>query len=128
MRIGSASYAVLEVITINDLAIPVLNIPIMEDVKRAKPNIPETMLKQSENLQMTRMQREIWRLYISGHTRPEIAKELGKSPGTIYVTIDRIIRKLNNQCVYSPSCFTCPMPDCAISGALVINTNRLLTD
>ncbi len=59
----NASYAVLEVVTFSGLFIPVLDMPMKEDIKRIKPDIPEDLLKKAESMKMTQKQREIWRLY-----------------------------------------------------------------
>lgn len=61
----NASYAVLEVVTFSGLFIPVLDMPMKEDIKRIKPDIPEDLLKKAESMKMTQKQREIWRLYAS---------------------------------------------------------------
>lgn len=126
----NASYAVLEVVTFCGLFIPVLDMPMKEDIKRIKPDIPEDLLKKAESMKMTQKQREIWRLYAAGHERMEIARELGKKPGNIYTTIARIIDKLSDgqECPHSPCCFGCQLPDCAIRDSQAIHVNVLPSD
>lgn len=128
MRIGSTDYAVLEVITINGLTVPVLDIPMVKDKKRQR-HISADVLKKAQELQMTDRQREIWGLYIAGDTIKSIAERLGRSTGTIGNTISKILFKLQGQrCQYSDDCFSCPLPDCALGQRKASVTNLLPTD
>ena len=82
---------------------------------------------------MTSNQREIWNLYSSGHSVTEIAKATGRAKSTISVTLKRIrnprrIDRVSTPCVYSSSCFTCPLRECTISGHAAIHTNVLPGD
>lgn len=129
----NASYAVLEVVTFSGFFIPVLDMPMKEDIKRIKPDIPEDLLKKAESMKMTQKQREIWRLYASGHKRLEIAKELDRSPQTVYKTVALIIKKLSGKppegnCPHSPCCFGCPLPDCVLGAGRAVNVNVLPSD
>lgn len=144
MRIGSTNYAVLEVITINDLTVPVLDIPMMKDKKKRqmknkerqlvkdkerRRHISIDVLNKAQELQMTDRQREIWNLYTTGGTIKSIAERLGRSTGTIGNTISRILLKLQDQrCQYSEDCFSCPLPDCVLTSRKASVTNLLPTD
>lgn len=74
---------------------------------------------------MTAKQAQVWDLYASGHRVTDIAKALGRSKGAVSTTIKAIKQRLQAgppervsiPCVYSPSCFTCPMGDCVVEGA-----------
>lgn len=87
---------------------------------------------------MTARQSEIWALYVSGHGPAAIAQALGmKSRGAVSYTIKQIKREIQNPveryrasvpCPYSPSCFSCPLHDCAIDPARAARVNVLPGD
>ncbi len=64
-------------------------------------------------------------MYASGYTVTQIALALNRSKGAVSTTIKTLKRRMTEKkarpvsvtCVYSPSCFTCPMPDCVVKGA-----------
>lgn len=81
---------------------------------------------------MTAKQAEVWALYASGHRVTDITHATGRSKGFVSTTIKSLKAAMANPrvkkphsipCPYSNSCFTCPLPDCAIDNP---NVNLLL--
>lgn len=75
---------------------------------------------------MTGKQAEVWDLYKSGRTVTEIARTTGRSKGTVSTMLKLIKARLETPvvkssvpCPYSASCFTCPLADCVMDGAMV---------
>ena len=70
---------------------------------------------------MTTIQQEYVTLYERGYGIREIARMFGKSPSVVHAGIKRAYqpkrerRAKSHVCKYSPSCFTCPLPDCVSS-------------
>ena len=87
---------------------------------------------------MTTKQAQIWDLYAGGHGPAAIARALGlKSRCSVSSTIKKIKAELQNPvvkehpsipCMYSPSCFTCPLRDCAIDSTRAVRFNALPAD
>lgn len=87
---------------------------------------------------MTANQRELWNLYAGGHTVSEIARLTGRARSTISTTLKTIRQNMQRPnddwekksvpCVYSSSCFTCPLKDCVVSGRDVLHVNMLPFD
>lgn len=86
---------------------------------------------------MTVKQREIWSLYAGGHTVTEIARTTGRAKSTVSTMLKYIKAEMQNPtarerrtepCIYSSSCFTCPLGDCAVDGSTAIVLNRLPYD
>lgn len=86
---------------------------------------------------MTAKQTEIWELYASGHRVTDIARVTGRSKGSVSTMIKKIKAAIQNPvvrerasvpCVYSPSCFTCPLSDCAIDSTRAGRFNVLPAD
>lgn len=87
---------------------------------------------------MTAKQAAVWELYAGGHGPAAIARALGlKSRGSVLSTIKKIKAEIQNPvvkerlyflCIYSPSCFTCPLKDCGIDQARAARFNVLPAD
>ena len=82
---------------------------------------------------MTAKQADVWSMYASGYTVTQIALALGRSKGAVSGTIKTLKRRMTEKkqapvsvpCVYSPSCFTCPLRDCVVHDA---NVNAIWVD
>ena len=74
---------------------------------------------------MTDKQMEYLALYTRGLTVTEIALATGKKKNTVSAVLKKAKGELSRReaqprgqrCPYSPSCFTCPLRDCAIDPA-----------
>lgn len=86
---------------------------------------------------MTAKQELVWGLYSSGHGVTDIAKAIGRSKSTVSAMISRIKSNIHNPaervrssapCVYSSSCFTCPLRDCILDGSKAVYVNLLPGD
>lgn len=73
---------------------------------------------------MTSKQETVWSLYAAGHRITDIARLTGRSKGSVSTMISTIKRNMQRPverprssavCIYSSSCFTCPMRDCMIN-------------
>lgn len=65
---------------------------------------------------MTAVQRQYLAMYEQGRNVAEIARLFGKSKSTISRVL-RLARATGGRvCPYSPSCFTCPLEDCQVTG------------
>ena len=84
---------------------------------------------------MTAKQREVWQLYVKGTPISDIAQITGRTESSVYSLIKRakasaeapVVRK-SVPCKNSPSCFTCPLKDCAVWGGAITRTNLLPVD
>lgn len=86
---------------------------------------------------MTAKQAIVWDLYASGHRVTDIARATGRSKGTVSTMINTIKRNLQRPvekelnaipCIYSSSCFTCPLQDCGIDSTRAGRFNVLPGD
>lgn len=86
---------------------------------------------------MTAKQAAIWELYTSGHRVTDIARVTGRSKGSVSTMIKKIKVAIQNPvvrertsvpCIYSSSCFTCPLGDCAIDSTRAGRFNVLPAD
>lgn len=86
---------------------------------------------------MTAKQAEVWSLYASGHRVTDIARAIGRSKGSVSTMLKNIKAAIQNPvvaerlsipCIYSPSCFTCPLKDCGIDQARAARFNVLPAD
>lgn len=76
---------------------------------------------------MTQKQAEVMRLYRQGLSTCEIAQRLGVTKSNVrYLRAAANgkkpkyrYRKPSTVCPYSPSCFSCPLPDCRMGGIAV---------
>lgn len=86
---------------------------------------------------MTAKQAIVWDLYASGHRVTDIARATGRSKSTVSTMINTIKKNLQRPvkkeldsipCVYSSSCFTCPLHDCGIDSTRARRFNVLPSD
>lgn len=84
---------------------------------------------------MTTKQREVWCLYIRGNSVSDIAQITRRSRSSVYSLLKTIKAKTGAPavrksvpCKNSPSCFTCPLKDCAVSESVITRTNLLPGD
>lgn len=64
---------------------------------------------------MTERQQKVFSMYNMGMSVQEIAKTLKIS----YAAVRAVLVHNGGTCIYSNSCFTCPLPDCVVSDLYV---------
>ncbi len=86
---------------------------------------------------MTSKQEAVWSLYAAGHRITDIARLTGRSNSSVSSMISTIKRNMQHPverprsstvCIYSSSCFTCPMRDCVVNDTMAGRCNVLPGD